>query len=63
MDRQSAVIFEREGRNGHAIFSPKVDVADRGAIVAKARDNLKEARPPFSEAAFAEGVDRSLPKP
>ena len=63
MDRQPAVIAEREGRDGHAIFSPKADVADRGAAAVKSWDNLKEARSPFSEAASAKGVDRSPPKP
>ena len=63
MDKHSAVIVEREGEDEHVIFFPKADVSKQGVAVAKARDNIKEARPPFPEAAFADGVDRSLPKP
>ena len=63
MDRQLAVIVEREDEDGLVIFSLKADVSEQGAVVAKAQDNIKEARSSFSEAASAEGVDGSLPKP
>lgn len=57
MKRRLTAVVEREG-DGYVALCPDVDVANQGATVAEARDNLIEALALFFETASTSEIDR-----
>ena len=59
MTRQLTAIIERED-DSYVALCPELDIADQGATVAEARENLKEALKLFFETASETEIENRL---